>query len=75
MQHYRIFLRQEPEGSYTVIVPALPGCLTSGDSVDEALRMAQDTIEVYIETLVAEGEPIPREESVTEYTIAFENAA
>jgi antitoxin HicB len=72
---YRIFLRHEPEGSYTVIVPALAGCLTSGDTIEEALQMAQEAIELYIETLIADGEPIPQEESVTEYTLAFEGVA
>jgi antitoxin HicB len=32
---YRVLLRKEPEGGYTVIVPILPGCVTFGETVDE----------------------------------------
>ena len=33
---YKILLRREPEGGYTVTVPALPDCITYGENVDEA---------------------------------------
>ena len=45
---YRILLRQEPEGGYTVIVPSLPGCVTYGDTVEEAIEMTKEAIELYI---------------------------
>ena len=55
-QHiYRILLTQEPEGGYTVNVPALPGCVTYGESIDNAMSMAQEAIELYVETVVAEA--------------------
>ncbi len=38
---FRIMLRPEPEGGYTVIVPSLPGCITYGKTVDEAVSMAE----------------------------------
>ncbi|MCK4811330.1 MAG: type II toxin-antitoxin system HicB family antitoxin, partial [Methanosarcinales archaeon] len=34
---YRILLKREPEGGYTVIVPSLPGCVTYGDTIDESI--------------------------------------
>ena len=46
---YRIWLTKEPEGGYTVTVPSLPGCVTFGDSVDEAIVMAREAIDLYIE--------------------------
>ena len=52
---YRILLTQEPEGGYTVHVPALPGCVTYGDSIEHAMAMAKEAIELYVETLVAEA--------------------
>lgn len=55
---YRILLRQEPEGGYTVIVPSLPGCITYGADIDEAIAMAREAIELYLESLVAHGEEI-----------------
>ncbi|RMD52567.1 MAG: hypothetical protein D6828_05485, partial [Nitrospirae bacterium] len=49
---YRILLRKEPEGGYTVIVPSLPGCVTYGDTIEEAIEMAKEAIELYIESLI-----------------------
>ena len=56
---YRILLREEPEGGYTVTVPTLPGCITYGSDLSEAIDMAREAIELYIESLVAHGEEIP----------------
>ncbi len=57
--NYRIFLKKEPEGGYTVIVPSLPGCVTYGETVDEAKAMAREAIELYVETLETHGEDVP----------------
>jgi predicted RNase H-like HicB family nuclease len=56
---YTVILRKEPEGSYTVLVPALPGCLTYGDTIAEALRMAEEAIGCYLESLLQRGKPVP----------------
>jgi predicted RNase H-like HicB family nuclease len=48
---YRILLRKEPEGGYTVTVPTLPGCITYGDTLEDAKKMAREAIELYIESL------------------------
>jgi predicted RNase H-like HicB family nuclease len=53
---YKVLLTKEPEGSYTVTVPALPGCITYGDNIDQAICMAKEAIELYIENLRAKGE-------------------
>jgi predicted RNase H-like HicB family nuclease len=66
---YRVLLRQEPEGGYTVIVPSLPGCITYGEDVEEAIAMAREAIELYLESLSAHGEAIPTEEHTLEYTL------
>jgi antitoxin HicB len=60
---YRVLLRKEPEGGYTVLVPLLPGCVTYGDTVEEAIEMAKEAIELYIESLKEHGEEVPSEES------------
>ncbi len=49
--HYTIVLRLEPEGGYTASVPALPGCVTHGRTLEEAKAMARDAIFGYIESL------------------------
>ncbi len=66
---YRILLRKESDGGYTVIVPSLPGCVTYGDTIEEAIEMAKEAIELYIESLKEHGEEIPTEEGTLEYTL------
>ena len=59
---YTIILEPDPEeGGYTVTVPALPGCVTQGETIEEAIVMAKDAIRLFIETLMAEGQPVPQE--------------
>jgi predicted RNase H-like HicB family nuclease len=53
---YQIRLQEEPEGGYTVIVPALPGCITYGSGMPEAIDMAQEAIELYLESMAASRE-------------------
>lgn len=71
---YRVLLNREPEGGYTVTVPALPGCITYGETVDEAITMAKEAIELYIESLVEHNEPIPDESNTLEYSITLDTA-
>jgi antitoxin HicB len=56
---YKILLRPEPEGGYTVNVPVLPGCITYGTDLQEAKHNAKEAIELYIESLKEHGEEIP----------------
>lgn len=70
--NYRIRLEKEEEGGYTVIVPALPGCVTFGETVEEAIAMAREAIEGYIETLKDLGKEVPTDNDVLEYTISVE---
>lgn len=60
-RHYTIILYPDLEGGYTVTVPALPGCITQGETLEEAIVMAKDAIQLYIESLLADGEPVPEE--------------
>ncbi len=62
MRTYSIVVDPDPdEGGFTVTVPALPGCVTQGETIEECLANAQEAIALYIEDLVASGEPIPEE--------------
>jgi antitoxin HicB len=67
--NYKLLLRKEPEGGYTVLVPSLPGCITYGENVDEAIFMAKEAIELYIEELKDHGEPVPDDSNLLEYTL------
>ena len=66
---FRIVLRKEPEGAYTVMVPSLPGCITWGETVEHALEMAKEAIEGYIAVLEEEGETIPDDNGTLEYSL------
>lgn len=55
---FRIVLRPEPEGGYTVLVPSLPGCITYGDTVEDAVKMAEDAILAYLGSMKKRGEEI-----------------
>ena len=72
MLTYNIQLRKENEGGYTVIVPALPGCITYGETVDEAIEMANEALELYVEELAERGEPIPDDSRTLELSIHVE---
>lgn len=64
MLHYNIILRPEPEGGYTVTVPALPGCVTYGKDLKEAKAMAADAIRAYLKSLKKHGERAPSDKDV-----------
>ncbi len=70
--NYRILLRKESEGGYTVTVPSLQGCVTFGDTIDDAITNAKEAIELYLESLREHGDPIPTEEGTLEYMVAVE---
>ncbi|BER93127.1 MAG: hypothetical protein PWP60_1441 [Candidatus Atribacteria bacterium] len=72
---YRVLLRREPEGGYTVVVPSLPGCVTYGETIEEAIAMAREAIELYVESLREHGEEIPTEEGTLEYMLTVETHA
>jgi len=59
---YNVILKPEPEGGFTVTVPALPGCVTYGKNINEARKMAREAIQLYLEDMLAEGENIPTDD-------------
>jgi len=58
-RRFKVILEPNELGGYTAIVPLLPGCISEGDSRGEALDNIKEAIELYIERLVTDGEPIP----------------
>ena len=64
MREYTIILDpDEEEGGYTVTVPALPGVVTQGETIEECIARAREVIAAYIEDLIACGEPVPEEKA------------
>jgi len=73
--NFRIMLRKEPEGGYTAYVPSLPGCVTYGETIEEATEMAREAVELYIESLIEHGEPIPSDNEIFEYNLQIKAQA
>ncbi len=58
---YTVILEQESDGGYVASVPALPGCVTQGDTRAEVLRNVLEAIALYIEDCLDAGDPVPEE--------------
>lgn len=56
---YTVILEREVDGSYVAMVPALPGCVSQGDTKESALANIREAADLYIEDCVAVGDPIP----------------
>ncbi len=55
IQKFTVVFEKAEEGGYIVRVPALPGCMTQGETFEEAERMAEDAIKSYIASLKKHG--------------------
>lgn len=61
---YRIIIEPDEKGTYHAYVPALRGCHTWGESIDEARKNISDAIDVYIRSLIADREKVPEDKGV-----------
>ena len=64
--NFTVDVTPDVTGGYVVTCPALPGLVTEGDTLEEARAMATDAIQGHLESLKKDGEPIPKDESITE---------
>lgn len=46
---FRVILEPSEEGGYTAVVPSLPGCISEGDTVEDAMRNIREAVELYLE--------------------------
>ena len=66
VSQYPVYLETDDDfQSFGVVVPDLPGCVSAGDSVEDALDMAKEAIEFHLEGMVSDGENIPAPSAVT----------
>jgi predicted RNase H-like HicB family nuclease len=61
---YSVIVHEAEEGGYWVEVPALPGCYSQGETVEETLEHVKEAIGLYLEVLREDGRPVPRDEEV-----------
>ena len=54
----RVILEPSDEGGYTVLVPALPGCISEGDTKEEALKNTEEAIALYLELVEDDLDPV-----------------
>jgi excisionase family DNA binding protein len=57
---YEVELTPDEDGAYTVTVPDIPGCISGGLTIEEALVMAADALMTYVASLIKHGDEIPR---------------
>ncbi len=65
--NYPVVLHKDRDSDYGVIVPDLPGCFAAGKTVDEALAMAKEAIELHLEGLIDNGQQVPCPGSVEQH--------
>jgi predicted RNase H-like HicB family nuclease len=56
---YRVVIEPDEDGVYVAEVPALPGCISQGQTRAEAVENIKEAIAAYVESLKAHNEPIP----------------
>ncbi len=55
---FTVVIERDEDGRYLAICPALRGCYTEGETLDEARELIEDAIRLHIEDRIALGEPI-----------------
>ncbi|MFQ3583131.1 MAG: type II toxin-antitoxin system HicB family antitoxin [Chloracidobacterium sp.] len=60
----KVYLEPSEEGGYTVIVPSLPGCISEGNTKEEALKNIREAIELYLESVEDDILALPQIEEV-----------
>ena len=58
---YTVIIEQGRESGYVAYVPALRGCVSQGETREEALKNIKEAVEAYIEALLEDGLPVPTE--------------
>jgi predicted RNase H-like HicB family nuclease len=56
---WRVLIEQDEDGVFVAEVPSLPGCISQGNTRDEAKQNVNEAIQVYLESLKENGDPIP----------------
>jgi predicted RNase H-like HicB family nuclease len=62
--NYTVLLEKEQAGGYHAFCPILRGCHSQGDTFEETIENITEAIELYIESLIADNQPIPREDLI-----------
>ena len=62
-RRFNVVFEPEEEGGYHIFCPALPGCHTQSETIDEGARNIREAIQLYVGSLVEDNLPVPEETS------------
>lgn len=71
---FPIAIEKEAEAAFSVVIPDLPGCFSAGDTLDEAIENAKEAAELWLETVIDDGENIPEPSLISVHQSAPEFA-
>lgn len=60
MTHFPVVIHKDKKSDYGITVPDLPGCFSAGRTIDEALLMTREAIELHLEGVISEGSVVPK---------------
>ena len=63
-RHYPIVIHKDSDSDYCVTVPDLPGCITAGDTLEDAQDQAVEAIQCHIEGILLDGESVPEAKEI-----------
>lgn len=63
---YRTWFEREEDGGYSVWVPALPGCMSQGDTLEDAAANIREAIQCYLQSSLKHGEALPDDSAMVE---------
>lgn len=61
MRYTVVLIPDEEDGGYVAYIPSLPGVVTQGETIPEALAMAQDAARGYVDVLIEDDQEVPTE--------------
>ena len=62
LYNYTVILEREEDGGYHAFCPILKGCHSQGETFEETIDNITEAIELYLESLKADSQPIPKED-------------
>ena len=66
LRRFKVVIEPEAEGGFSVHVPALPGCASQGETIEEVLVNIKEAIELYLWSLQDDKLPIPKTDVLVE---------
>lgn len=69
--NYPFVLQECEDGTYFIKYPDLKGCMSVGNTIDEAIQMGKDALKLWIETAIEDGKSVPEPKSLEDYPQSY----